>query len=227
VIVTLVLEISEPVFLGFMRDTKMGRREKRKQQYQNQMIDAALASITETGLARVNVRQISDKAGVSFGNFHYHYGGKDGLLLQALRKLLTEIKVLVRQKTSSSDDCRNKLQAYIDAQFDPAIFTTDNCTAWLNFWNEASTQAKFARLERINRSRNLSNLRFYLGRLIKKEAAVTAASDIHDFVNGLWMHKALIKDGLTAAHALDSVQRFLDCIVPVKQQLISKPKDQV
>jgi transcriptional repressor BetI len=191
------------------------------------MINAALASITETGLARVNVRQISSKAGVSFGNFHYHYGGKDGLLLEALKQLLTEIKALARQKTASSDNFHDHLQAYVEAQFDPAIFTTANCTAWLNFWNEASTQAGFARLERINRSRNLTNLRFYLGRLIGKEAAVATASDIHDFINGLWMHKALLKGGLTAEQALESVHRFLDRIVPETQQRLSKAEDQV
>ena len=193
---------------------KMGRREKKKQEYKSHMIKAALESITESGLARVNVRQISDKAGVSFGNFHYHYGGKNGLLLQALRELLIEIKALARQKTAYSDNFHDHLQAYITAQFDPRVFTNANCIAWLNFWNEASTQAEFARLEKINRSRNLSNLRFYLGRLMEREAAVTTADDIHVFTNGLWMQKALIKDRLTAELALESVQRLLKRVVP-------------
>jgi len=192
----------------------MGKREKKKQEYKSQMIKATLASITESGLARVNVRQISDKAGVSFGNFHYHYGGKNGLLLQALRELLLEIKALARQKTAGSQCFHDHLQAYIAAQFDSRVFTNANCIAWLNFWNEASTQTEFARLEKINRSRNLSNLRFHLGRLMDRQAAVTTAADIHVYTNGLWMQKALIKNRLTAEQAMDSVQRFLKSVVP-------------
>lgn len=178
------------------------------------MINATLASITECGLARVNVRQISDKAGVSFGNFHYHYGGKNGLLLQALRELLIEIKSLVRQQSNFSDNARERLLSFITAQFDPRIFTNANCTAWLNFWNEASTQPEFARLEIINRSRNLSNLRFYLGQLMEREAAISTAADIHVFTNGLWMQKALIKDKLLPSQAIDSVQKYLKLVVP-------------
>lgn len=192
----------------------MGRREKKKQEYKTQMINATLASITECGLARVNVRQISDKAGVSFGNFHYHYGGKNGLLLQALRELLIEIKSLVRQQSNFSDDARERLLSFITAQFDSRIFTNANCTAWLNFWNEASTQPEFARLEIINRSRNLSNLRFYLGQLMEREAAISTAVDIHVFTNGLWMQKALIKDKLLPSQAIDSVQKYLKLVVP-------------
>ena len=33
-------------------------------------------------MANTNVRQINDKASVSSGNFHYHFGGKNGLLLE-------------------------------------------------------------------------------------------------------------------------------------------------
>ena len=192
----------------------MSRREKKKEEYKAQMIGAALEAIAETGLTRLNVRQISDKAGVSFGNFHYHFGGKDGLLLEALKRLLTKIRVLARLRTSSAEGPFDCLLAYIGAQFDPTIYTTANCIVWLNYWNEASTQARFARLERINRSRVQSNLRFYLGRLMEKEAASDVASDIHALIDGLWMRKAQIKDGLSPERALDTVRRFVEGVVP-------------
>jgi hypothetical protein len=48
---------------------------------------------------------------------------------------------------------------------------------------------------------------------MENEAASNVASDIHALIDGLWMRKAHIKDGLSPEQALDTVRRFVEVVV--------------
>lgn len=187
----------------------MGKREEKQRRYRAQMIEAARSVIAETGLAQLNVRQISEKSGVSFGNLHHLFGGKEGLLLEVLKQLLMEIRQISRQHATTNDDPLIGLDLYVCAQFNPQIYTNENCILWLNFWNEAATQPAFARLETINRRRMQSNLRFYLKQVTDADTATVVASDIQSMIDGLWIRKAHLKGGQSAEAALDTIRRFI------------------
>lgn len=187
----------------------MGKREEKQRRYRAQMIEATRSAIAETGLAQLNVRQISEKSGISFGNLHHLFGGKEGLLLEVLKQLLVEMRQVSRQLVPINDDPLGGLDGYVCAQFDEQIYTTENCIVWLNFWNEAATQPAFARLEIINRRRMQSNLRYYLKRVTDAENATAIASDIQSLTDGLWIRKAHLKNGQTAEAAKDTIREFI------------------
>jgi len=203
--------VQESHYYGMMakEGSGMKKRSTRKSENRSLMINAVLDTIAEDGLANANVRQISDKAGVSFGNFHYHFGGKDGLLLEALKQLLKQIQVLTKEGVAKSNTPAEQLNLYVEAQFNPSIFTNRNAVIWLNFWNEASTNESFARFELLNRRRLRSNIRYYLRACGVIKNVEEIAADTHVLIDGLWMHKALMKDGLKLEDALATVRRKL------------------
>jgi hypothetical protein len=43
------------------------------------------------------------------------------------------------------------------------------------------------------------------------------AYSIHALIDGLWMRKAHVKDGLPPAQALETVQRFVESVVPIER----------
>ena len=192
----------------------MSRRGLKKDEYKTRMIDAALEVIAETGFSHINVRKISERAGVSFGNFHYHFGGKEGLLFEALKVILSRIRAYDLRSIASENSAYVRLVLYIHAQFNPGVFNTFNSVVWVNYWSEASTQPQFSRLEKINRSRAQSNLRYYLRQIVPDEQAVKLAFDIHVIIDGLWIRKAHLKDALSSEQARETVLRFVRLAIP-------------
>lgn len=51
------------------------------------LIEATAALLAEQGPARVGVREIAERAGVNKGQIHHYFGGKQGLVEAAVRKL--------------------------------------------------------------------------------------------------------------------------------------------
>ena len=57
-----------------------GKRQKLKEQNRVALIEATLESIAEIGFARTSVSEIIDRAKLSRGMIHLHFGGKDALV---------------------------------------------------------------------------------------------------------------------------------------------------
>jgi AcrR family transcriptional regulator len=56
------------------------------------LIEAAGELFAEYGLEGVSTRTIAEKAGENIGSIHYHFGGKEGLHLAALRHAIRRIR---------------------------------------------------------------------------------------------------------------------------------------
>lgn len=54
------------------------------------LIEAAADLLAEMGPARVSVRDIADRAGVNKGQIHHYFGGKQGLIEAAFRRVASE-----------------------------------------------------------------------------------------------------------------------------------------
>jgi AcrR family transcriptional regulator len=51
------------------------------------LIEAAATRLSEAGPSSVSVREVARRAGVNHGQVHHYFGGKRGLLIEAMRKL--------------------------------------------------------------------------------------------------------------------------------------------
>ena len=54
------------------------------------LIDATIAEIGAAGSLDVTVSQIAKRAGMSSGLAHHYFGGKDDILLAAMRRIMAD-----------------------------------------------------------------------------------------------------------------------------------------
>lgn len=172
------------------------------------LVRATIAEIGERGSLDVTVAQIARRAGMSSGLAHHYFGGKEDMLLAAMRHILTEYAHAVRDALKTAKTPEQRLFALIDANIAPEQFAAPTVSAWLNFYVQAIASAQAARLLRIYQARLRSNLRHAL-RPISDDAA-TAASALAAMIDGVYLRQALASDAEdTAALLRDAAKRFL------------------
>lgn len=60
-------------------------------QIDERLIEAGMALLPETGCAGLSVRQLTERAGVNLGMFHYHFRNKDNFIRIVLQRLYEEM----------------------------------------------------------------------------------------------------------------------------------------
>jgi AcrR family transcriptional regulator len=114
---------------------------------QQQLIDAAISSIAEHGLARTTVARVAEAAGLSQGIVSFYFEGKQALLLATLEYVESEFQRVRRDtKRSAAKTPEAQLDAIIEATFDPAVCNPLYLGVWDAFWGEARAQADYNRV---------------------------------------------------------------------------------
>jgi len=90
------------------------------------ILDAALALLSESGLARLTTRQVASRAGVSEASVFYHFGDKVGLLQAVVLAGLEPLKQLEPATlTGAADrplaDSLSEITSAMDSFFDRAL----------------------------------------------------------------------------------------------------------
>jgi AcrR family transcriptional regulator len=75
---------------------KVDLRKARGEDTKEQILDAARDALAATGYARTTTRAIADRAGVPLSLVHYHFGGKQQLLVAVLER--ENARLLERQR---------------------------------------------------------------------------------------------------------------------------------
>ncbi|MGA0862511.1 MAG: TetR family transcriptional regulator [Ilumatobacteraceae bacterium] len=57
---------------------------------EQRLVEAAAEMLAEVGPRAMSVRQVAERAGVNHGLVHHYFGGKDGLLRAAMRRLVSD-----------------------------------------------------------------------------------------------------------------------------------------
>jgi AcrR family transcriptional regulator len=68
------------------RATETDKRAVRGQATRDRIVDAAREVLIEEGHAHTSTRAVADRAGVRLSLVHYHFGGKQGLLVEVLQR---------------------------------------------------------------------------------------------------------------------------------------------
>lgn len=69
---------------------------KKSEESRSQVLDAAIATLGERGLAATSIQDIADAAGLSKGAVHYHFESKDELLERVLDRCCERIEARIR-----------------------------------------------------------------------------------------------------------------------------------
>ncbi|RME15418.1 MAG: transcriptional regulator BetI [Alphaproteobacteria bacterium] len=154
------------------------------------LVKATIAEIGAAGSLDVTMSRIARRAGVSSGLAHHYFGGKDDLLVAAMRAILARYGAEVRAALKKADSPRARLEAIIEASFGPEHFEDETVTAWLQFYLHAQTMPGARRLLSIYHRRLHANLVHAL-RPLAGERAGFVAETLAALIDGLYIRHAL------------------------------------
>ena len=164
------------------------------------LIGATISEIGALGSLDVTVGKIAKRAGVSSALAHHYFGGKDDLLLAAMRYLLGQLGQQVSHDLTGLADPQLRLAAIVEASFAPVQFSKETVSAWLSFYVSAQSSARAARLLRVYTKRLHSNLVFDLRRMTDPTSAQQLAKGVAAMIDGFYIRQAL------QGHALERAE---------------------
>jgi TetR/AcrR family transcriptional repressor of bet genes len=109
------------------------------------LIQGTIKSIAKRGFANSTVQTICEEAGLSRGLIGHYFKGKDDLLLEAFRAMVTEADEETRRATRGVDDPLGKLLAATVVSFRRSE-EREKSTVWLAFWGTARWTPAMQRL---------------------------------------------------------------------------------
>lgn len=177
-----------------------------------QLIEATLASIGEVGFAATTVQSIARRAGVSAGIIAHYFGNKMGLLEATMLELLQQLKQDLVQRLPANPTPRERIDAIIDINFSKSQTNPLAAKTWLAFWSSAMHEPVFERLQRINKQRLHSNLKYSFKLLGQPEPDLSAAS-LAALIDGLWLRGALSPEGIDAKRCIELCRRQTELLI--------------
>lgn len=196
-----------------------GRDPKKNRQL---LLKATLDSVAERGISETTVSAIIQRAGLSRGMIHLHFGGKDGLLAAAAEAFSDEYyKEMDRQLAQVSGAPADVIMAVVRADLGPEILNQHSAAVWHAFRSETRTNAAIARYSD-TRDKRLRNLMFKaFDGLIRHNSTPddpNAADEITlgtlALLEGMWTDYMTHPDDFDRETAVKIVLRFLRGVVP-------------
>jgi len=80
-----------------------------------QIVQAAIDTIAEVGIARASLARIGERIGISKGLIGYHFGGKDELITQVVAEIVEEGKAYMTPRILAEPAGPEMLRAYIES----------------------------------------------------------------------------------------------------------------
>ncbi|SRR5581483_3273134 len=180
-----------------------------------QLIRATLETIDQVGLADATIAEIAGRAGLSAGIISHYFGGKDGLLNAAMRRILRQLHDAVAERVAAAGESpRDKLRAIIDGNFDSTQVNPAAMRVWLTFWAASMHDAQLRRLQHANDRRLQSNLAHYFRRVLPASEAQKAARGLAAMIDGLWLRGSLAGGEFDVARARHTAYEYLDHYLP-------------
>lgn len=173
------------------------------------LINATIAEIGATGSLDVTVGKIAQRAGVSSGLAHHYFGGKDDILLAAMRYVMREYAREVSQGLKRAQTPLERVEAIVKGSFAISNFDGDTIAAWLNFYVLALSSTSARRLHRIYAARLRSNLGHALQPLVGRRSG-DVAQRTAALIDGLYLHQGLANAAPDGAGATRHVMQFIE-----------------
>lgn len=174
------------------------------------LIGATLEAITARGSLDVTVDQIARRAGVSPALAFHYFGGKEALLLAAMRHLLRDLGRDAAAGLRAASTPRARVSAVLAACFGQGQFAAGAASAWLSFYVLAQSAPQARRLLRVYFRRLDSNLRAALRPLAPPAEAARLAAAVGAMVDGVYLRQALGACAIDGAQAAALIEAQVD-----------------
>lgn len=190
---------------------KVGMEPIRRQQ----LIEATIYCIEQSGIADVTISQIAKQAGLSSGIISHYFGGKMGLLKETMLELMRNLNQSIAEKMATESQpvsARRALEIILECNFDEKT-NQSAMKVWLSFWAMSMHQPELHRLQKINDNRLYSNLLHHFKQLLSAEQAENAARGLAALIDGLWLHGSLRTTKFDAEQARKITLQFLSSVL--------------
>ena len=106
-----------------------------------QLIEATIETLAEVGYARTTLTAVARRAGLSHGLVNFHFETKEKLLTETMLYLAEEYRAnWSAALDAAGEGAAARLNALLQADFNPAICTPARLSAWCSFWGEAQSR---------------------------------------------------------------------------------------
>lgn len=99
-----------------------------------QIVETAIRTIASKGYSQASLASIAREAGISKGVISYHFAGKDDLVEEILSRLMREPAEFIKERVDARESARDKLRAYVAANFDFAKSHRNHLLALVDLW---------------------------------------------------------------------------------------------
>ncbi len=208
-----------------MPEDRVPRPLKRKElakKNRQAMIDATLSSVAELGVAQTSVTEIVNRAGLSRGMIHLHFGGKENLLVAAAKQSAERyFDVLDKFLEAAGAKPQEIVAAVVNADLDERVMNPGSVKIWYAFRGAARDRAMIAQFSD-TRDARLNNLIYRAFREICDQSQIPDSSTVardatHGtlaLLEGMWTDYLLHPDLFDRQIARRIVFRFLSGILP-------------
>ena len=185
------------------------------------LIRATLDTIAEIGITDTTVSKIIQKADLSRGMIHLHFGGKDQLLVAAVQATSVEYYQEVdRRVAMAGNNPADIVMAVIEADLSETLLNERSVRIWHAFRGVASTNAEIAQYSstRDRRLRDMIHSAFSILAEDTGEDARVLARDATSgtlaLLEGMWVDFMSNTDNFSREVAASIVCRFLAGLFP-------------
>lgn len=195
------------------------KRQLNKQLNQQALINATLDCIAEIGITQTSVSEIIQRADLSRGIIHLHFGSKDKLLIAAGEHASNEYySNLENLLKPIPDSPQFIIDTVIRSDLSPQVLTQRNVNIWYAFRGEARYKTDIAAFSdtRDQRLRNIVRQAYeaLCGKDQDPALAKQATYGTLALMEGMWTDYLLHADSFDRKEAINIVMRFQAALFP-------------
>ena len=166
-------------------------RRREPEDRRDQLLRAALATLSETGIEAFTLAEVARRADVSPALIVHYFGDRDTLIEAVFRVLVERVTTRPIKALAEGASHEERLRAFVLEHLNPGELSSEASRAWLSFWGLALHVPALARLQRVHQERMISNLKHELRSLVRPEEVNRIAETIGALIDGFWLRAAL------------------------------------
>ena len=186
------------------------------------LIDATLNTIADIGITDATVSRIIERAGLSRGMIHLHFGGKDNLLTCAVEYFHDEYyKNMAEQIANANDSAADVILALVQADISEAIMNSRSVKIWHAFRGVSHSHpgiAKYTSTQdhelRVILLRAFTQIESEYDTKKRTVDAVGATFGTLALLEGMWVHYLSDMDGFSREGSVLLIRKFLAGLFP-------------
>lgn len=194
-------------------------RPSNTEERRQQIVEGLLRVMAERGYERASIAEIAKAAGLSPGLVHYHFEGKQEILLTAVEQLASRVRARVATRLRRAKGARAQVDAFVEAflatgeDADPTAVA-----AWVTISAEAVQQPEVRAVYEKAVRADLEHLEELVAGVIPRKRARPVAAGLFAAVQGYFVLSAaapgLTPSGSAAATVKRMAAGLLDAVDP-------------